>query len=355
MSKIIELPISSGRFDEASQWVAKLDRTLTHDEIAQLKLWLQAHPENKSIFLKMTALWDKMDQLSLLSELFQQEKVKRSYRLPFFAAAASIIVCFLGVAWSLMSIDPSASTLWNTPTDDVVAIIDGNYETAIGEQNTIRLPDGSTLILNTNSLINVVYTNKQRLLILERGEIHIDVAHDENRPLSVVAGKKIMQAVGTAFDVRLFHDKKVELIVTDGRVLVTERNELNERTPINTFKQLSAKTVSVSRGEKIVLGTKKDIVAKVDSQEMAAQLGWKQGKVVLRGETLEEALAEFSRYSNMQFIIADENIKSIRIAGLFKNNDAEAFLQSLSSNFPISYQKINNHKILLRAREKATP
>ena len=351
MSNIIELPVSEYRYDEASLWIAKLDRTLTLEEETQLKQWLHAHPENRAIFLKMAALWGKMDRLALLSELFPQEKIHRPHRrLPMFAAAASIAVCIMGVGWSLIPNTPNAAALWSAQRDDVVTIIDGNYETAVGEQNTIKLPDGSTLVLNTNSLIKVVYTNKQRLLILDRGEIHIDVAHDQERPLSVVAGKKIMQAVGTAFDVHLFSDKKVELIVTDGRVLVAERQEINPRTPLSNIKRLAGGAVSVSRGEKIILGAAKEVVAKIDEKEMAAQLGWQQGNVVLRGETLEEAVAEFSRYNNMQFVIVDEKIKHIRIAGLFKTDDTESFLHALSSSFPITYQKMSGDKILLHAR-----
>jgi len=188
------------------------------------------------------------------------------------------------------------------------------------------------------------------LLILDRGEIHIDVAHDTERPLSVVAGKKIMQAVGTAFDVHLFDDKKVELIVTNGRVLVAERQDINQSKTISDIKRLTGNAVSVSRGEKIVLGTTQEVVAKIDAKEMAAQLGWQQGNVVLRGETLVEAVSEFSRYNNVQFIIADDNIKNIRIAGRFKTDDTESFLRGLSNNFPITYQKINENKVILHSR-----
>jgi len=351
MSNVIELPVSERRFDESSQWIAKLDRTLTDDEETQLKAWLQADPENRALFLRMAAIWDKMDRLALLSALVPLEKVKRPRHRGFiFSAAASIAICVLGVAWSLMPNTQNASALWNAKTEDVVNIIDGSYETAIGEKNTIKLPDGSTLVLNTNSLIKVVYTNKQRLLILDRGEIHIDVAHDTERPLSVVAGKKIMQAVGTAFDVHLFDDKKVELIVTNGRVLVAERQDINQSKTISDIKRLTGNAVSVSRGEKIVLGTTQEVVAKIDAKEMAAQLGWQQGNVVLRGETLVEAVSEFSRYNNVQFIIADDNIKNIRIAGRFKTDDTESFLRGLSNNFPITYQKINENKVILHSR-----
>lgn len=351
MSNIFELSTAERRFDEASLWITKLERTLTRDEEVQLKQWLQINPENREIFLRMAALWDKMDRLALLSELIPHEKIQRSHRrLPLLATVASIAICIMGITWSFMSGIQSPSELWNSKDNEVVNIIDGSYETAVGEKNTIQLPDGSILVINTNSLVKAVYTNKQRMLLLVRGEIHIDVAHDKERPLSVVAGKKIMQAVGTAFDVHLFDDKKVKLIVTDGRVLVAERQEMNQIKPNSIVKPLSTRAVSVSRGEKIILGVAQEIVEKIDQNEMVAQLGWQQGKVILRGETLMEAVFEFSRYSKLKFIIADENIKNIRIAGRFNTDDAENFLQGLSNNFPIDYQKIGNNTVVLHAR-----
>ena len=50
--------------------------------------------------------------------------------------------------------------------------------------------------------------------------MHIAVAHDPSRPLSVIVGNKVVQAVGTEFNVEITTDNSIELIVTDGVVMV---------------------------------------------------------------------------------------------------------------------------------------
>jgi len=221
------------------------------------------------------------------------------------------------------------------------------YQTLVGEQQQIQLSDGSQLILNTNSQVKVVYSQKQRLVFLNRGEIHIEVAHAPERPLSVIAGSKVVQAVGTAFDVQRVNSEKVRLWVTEGRVLVTERR-LDNIVPLQKIEELSANVIAVSKGEKMILtaaASKK--VEQIAESDMNAQLSWRQGNIVFRGETLDEAVLEFSRYSDKKFIIADESLRHVRIAGVFKIGDTERLLSTLRNNFSIEYQYEENNEILL--------
>ena len=77
------------------------------------------------------------------------------------------------------------------------------YVTQIGEQQTIVLPDQSQILLNTDSRVAVSYQADRRLLTLHKGEAHFDVAHDAKRPFDVYAGGGRVNAVGTAFTVRM--------------------------------------------------------------------------------------------------------------------------------------------------------
>ena len=80
---------------------------------------------------------------------------------------------------------------------------------------------------------------------------HIDVAHDKTRPLSVIAGGKVIQAVGTAFNVEV-RNELVELIVTDGKVLVATKNDDIAKTEIDEMgKKLPENSMAISKGEKV--------------------------------------------------------------------------------------------------------
>ncbi len=69
MSNVYELPDRDVINDEASQWLAKLDRGLSTDERLELQQWL-ASDEHRQVLFNMAEVWDKMECLSLLSVVF---------------------------------------------------------------------------------------------------------------------------------------------------------------------------------------------------------------------------------------------------------------------------------------------
>ena len=177
------------RIDEASLWLYKLDEGLTEKDKTELEQWLAADTENEQVFMEMVEMWDDMDVLSRLTDLFPQP-VKHNSKSKWFpqALAASIVIAVIALFGGIND--------FIKPVDKPVIAVSHQkdlYQTAIGEHSTASLPDGSRIILNTNTLVKVSYTDRHRFLVLERGEVHVDVAHDKLRPLSVIAGDKIVQ------------------------------------------------------------------------------------------------------------------------------------------------------------------
>lgn len=338
MNNVVDFPNQEKRLDEASLWLARIDRHLSDDEKNDLIAWLRQDIENLRVLVELANLWDKMDRLSLLSEVFHSQPKKKNYFSRYLAAAAIafLIVCTPAIWFFLSQPDENFNNQLF-------------LKTAIGEQRKVFLVDGSTLILNTNSQVRVIYSDNQRLLLLDTGEIHIDVAHDTSRPLRVIANDKIVQAVGTAFDVRLLDSNQVKLWVTEGRVLIADSKHPVTQKSFDKI-QLPAANFSLSKGEKVVLSKNTKAVEKISDGEMKAQLGWQQGSIIFRGETLEEAVLEFSRYSDKNFILKDNALKSIRIAGNFKIGDTQSLLSTLQNNFSIHYQYGEENTILLSAK-----
>ena len=189
MSNVYELPSQEKSYDEASLWIARLDKGLDQAQERELQAWMVESPQNEAALIEMARLWDKLDDLGSLSTLFPLPEQRSAPKLPLFAIASFasllVLVSTLWLAWPIFTDSAPA-----TPAELV-------YQTDVGERTSIALSDGSTLMLNTNSRIRVNYTEHHRLLILERGEINIKVAKDKFRPLSVIAGDQIVQAVGT--------------------------------------------------------------------------------------------------------------------------------------------------------------
>jgi transmembrane sensor len=349
-SKRQQSVLEAQRLEQACEWIARLDRELQTEEKQALQQWLAASALNQQTLFEVAKLWDKMDALSRLSDLFPAVEPKISQQprpLSGLAMAASAAALLLlgGLLYrgdlSQFSAEPAAA----------VVAMEATYQTRVGENNTIELPDKSKLVLNTNSFVVVRYSAGARVIELQRGEINIDVAHDTARPLSVIAGGKIIQAVGTAFNVDLRQDH-VELIVTDGKVLVGSNAGAEMPTPQALAKLLPQTSLAISKGERVDLdprGQAPEQVQKIDAVEMAASLSWRSGNLIFRGENLQDALAEISRYTDIQFELADDaKLKQIHVAGMFKTGDVNGLLEIFRSNFNISHERLSRDKILLK-------
>ncbi len=359
MGDIVEFPPQKSEddeqvFDQASLWIARISRGLNANEEQQLKNWL-AVPAHRSTLFKMAEIWDKMDSLQRLAELFptpkpcdsqtanaepqneprqaQSTRARKDGASIFTAVAAAAMVMlaiFYGVSLQRASHQP--------PSSHQV------FSTAVGESSAHRLSDGSHLQLNTNALVRVEYSSEQRLLILERGEVAIEVAHDARRPLNVIVGNRVVQAVGTAFNIRIHKSGQAELTVTEGTVRVREFREFERN---RAFARLPATALTVVKGDRVTLGREAVAKVKLEPGDIAADFSWRQGNLVFKGETLEQALAEVSRYTDIQFEIADDEIRDRQIAGLFKSGDIPGLLMALEKNFHIKSRAIDDNKIIL--------
>jgi len=340
MDNLYQLPNDDAMVDQASNWIAKIDRGLTSDEKQVFKQWLSEHKQHLKLINDMAVMWDKMDSLDRLSDLFpetsQQPAPTKQWHV---AIAASVAVALLLGALSFTGVGLFG--------DDQQFV---RYETSVGENSTFYLPDNSKVLLNTNSVLLVRYTDQYRLLELKRGEFHVDVAHDKNRPLSVVANQQVIQAVGTAFSVQL-DAQEIELIVTDGKVLVAQLEP--EQAPTAQALRIPKTSLAVSKGEIALLsqpenGEVDNTVAKIDPITIKKNLSWRQGNLVFKGESLAQAMEEVSRYTSIKIVIADEELKHIKIAGRFKTGDVEGLIGALNNNFNIKTDRVNSGLIVLR-------
>lgn len=334
--------------EQASLWVTKLDRGLTAQEHQALDIWL-SDETNHEVFLMMASTWDKVDSLSQLASLFQpsvDKSKRRQFKQRSFAIAASVVFCLL-FSWSYIDIFFNDNDQVNVVNQSMK--VKATYQTAVGQHSTIDLADGSVLTINTNSLVKINYNKSQRLINLIKGEIFIDVAHDSERPLSVIVDDTVFQAIGTAFNVKKSFEDNIELLVTDGKVLIAELEKEGNSNRANIALDLAGAR-SALPGEKVIIKIAEQIkeeTEKLNSEDMEVSLGWLDRKLIFRGQSLLEAMEEVSRYTDATFIIPQESLQQRKIAGVFKTNDIELLLDTLYENFNIHHKKNQHGKIIL--------
>ena len=363
MSNVVPISRDDELLGVASRWILKIDEgALTGSDEAALGAWLDEHARHRELLLEVAVAWDKTDALARLADLFPRDSgADQASRLPRrwrwatgLAVAAGLTVLVIG---GVLLLDLGRVT--TPPSSDGAIVASAEYETAIGGQKTALLPDGSEVVLNTNSQLAVTFTPSARVLRLARGEILVRVAEDRGRPLTVVAGDRIIQAVGTVFVVEITDEQQVELMVSEGKVVIGIQPaaatspragdaEVLETVPWPPVLALAEHNV-VSAGEAVTLGAPDPVKRTVSADDVEVRLSWEEGRLIFRSEPLEKALQEVERYTTVEFVILDESLRTRTLSGRFRAGDVEALLLSFRVNFDITHEHDGEDRVLLRS------
>jgi transmembrane sensor len=164
----------------------------------------------------------------------------------------------------------------------------------------------------------------------------------------------VIQAVGTAFNVKLAPDGDVEVTVTEGRVELVDPLAAAPAAPAAPRGQRTF-DMTLIEGEVAILDAaegRRDAVPQITRLEPAqvdVKLAWQRGMLIFEGEPLEAMLAEVERYTTADFVVEDEQLRRIRIGGYFRAGDVDGLLISLRENFDIESERIGGDTIVLRA------
>lgn len=316
-------PVSAREVEkQAAAWLARQDKEpLDSAEQAQFESWLEADSRHLGAYLRLRAVWARLDRLGALRAPAPTENVSRGRMLRNLAAAV-LLALLGGGGWWLGTLPHSHS-----------------YDTAIGEMRRLAMEDGSVIEINTNSELKVAYSDQSRDIWLARGEGNFTVAHNKDRPFIVHAGNTTVTAVGTAFSVQKAGHDGIKVAVSEGLVAV---RSAPGKPPLYVA---ALQTVRVPEGNDATV-TEDTIIRPASKEEIANQLGWRKGLVILSGETLGEAAAEFNRYNVAQISVA-KSVAEVRIGGVFQTKDIDGFANSAAKSFGlrVSRDKAGNVSI----------
>src|SRR5581483_8608476 len=227
MADVHRLPSVRKVEQEASDWMARLcaDDVIAEDR-ARFEAWSGAHPSNAPAFEELSQTWRRFLRAPPSAHVHSPYARQRPWS--WALAAAAILLTVLAGIYLQRPVAP-------TP-----------FKTAVGEQLTVALPDGSSLELNSNSLARLDYSSRRRIIHLDRGEAFFKVAHDARRPFWVTAGGGWVRAVGTEFNVYL-RPTDVEVTVRDGTVQAGESRD--SRSVAQPDEQKLAPWVTLTRGQ----------------------------------------------------------------------------------------------------------
>jgi transmembrane sensor len=209
-----------------------------------------------------------------------------------------------------------------------------SYSTAIGEQRTIRLADGSTVELNARSKIQVSLTERQRNVALLEGQALFRVAKDKQRPFIVRAGEAQVRAVGTEFDVYRKPGATVVTVV-EGRV-----------ETYNGSGGVGAAAILLSAGEQLTFVP--HIVTKPTRTDTLVATAWVQKRLIFEETPLRDVAEEFNRYSRRPLSIDDDELQKIKISGIYSSTDPASLINFLRNQPSIQVIETENQVRVVR-------
>ncbi|HWM70173.1 MAG TPA: FecR domain-containing protein [Steroidobacteraceae bacterium] len=322
MGEVHRLPHPGHTEREASDWFARMNADdVTSEDRSRFEAWLSAHSLNAKAYAELCATWKELQKSGPLVRAVNFGQAMnaastapwRPRRWLAGALAASVGVIVLAVGWNLYKQKEES-----------------RFQTAVGEQAAVALPDGSSFDLNTNSRVQVDYSQHSRVIHLERGEAFFKVAHDTKRPFWVHAGDRWVRAVGTAFNVYL-RPTGVEVTVSEGTVNVV--NATAESPPADTVDSKFA--AAVTAGEQADAQGRADVIRALNSAQLSRLLAWRKSSLYFQDEPLGDVVNELMRYTTLKIEIVDDSLRSLPVGGTFQASPegAEALLTTLQDGF----------------------
>lgn len=192
--------------------------------------------------------------------------------------------------------------------------------TSVGEQRETVLADGSRLVLDTDSVVDIEFSAETRLIRLRRGQIMIATAPDRaarHRPFMVETAEGRVLALGTRFTVRQ-ESESTRITVLEARVALHGRHATGEDPVLS-----AGQTARFNRDRLIE-----------QRAAPAADAAWAQGLLIADDMRLADLIAQLARY-RPEPLACDPSVAELRISGAFPLRDTDRALAAVGGTLPI--------------------
>lgn len=305
------VPIDQEVIRQAAQWMARLwSDQATADDVAACGQWRNQRLEHELAWQRMQAMGQKF---SSVPDLAGRHALKTAPEKLQLMRRKSLKILGLTLLVGTVGEFGRRSDTWRAASADLAS--------SVGEIREVTLPDGTQLVLNTHSAVDIDYTADARRIVLRFGEIMVTSAPDKAahyRPLSVVGRDGEVRALGTRFVVRQ-DESGSHVSVFDGAVEVRPRHA-------------NADGVSrVDAGHQADYAD--DAVGEVTTVDETAAC-WSQGLLFAEQMPLADFIAEIGRYRR-GMLRCDPDVAGMKVSGVFPLRDTDRALSNLTLGLPL--------------------
>jgi len=294
---------------------------MTEADRLALRQWLDEAPEHWDAYRAVRAAWSDLAAMRAhpgvmtMREELAADGTRRNRGIAIRALAACFVAAF-------MIFSGAAAWQWRLGPRPLA---DHRYATAFGQRATVKLPDGSELTLNTDTVIRTRADGSRRLVYLDKGQAYFKVAKDARHPFVVCAAGRTITALGTVFDVRVDHGVfKVTLV--EGKVRVESPVPADHLMGAAAAKPAIQATEMTPNSELLAPAAGEWRLIQTNA---AAETSWTKGQLIFDNTPLRDVVAELNRYSHTQIVVPSERLQSTPISGNFKPGDVNGFVYAV--------------------------
>jgi ferric-dicitrate binding protein FerR (iron transport regulator) len=320
--------------DQRLQYLVRqyADNLITSEEMTELFSLIADSRRDEKFNKEFLAIWNSIhpeEQLNLIDEdrLFSDIERKisdspvRQSRFMWTRAAAILLVALsAGVIYFFLYGSKSAE-IKNMPVATANQLTHSSH-------SLIKLPDGSSVLLNNNSTLDYTTFTKDSREVILSGEAYFDIARDKKHPFIIRTGKLHTTVLGTAFNIRAYPEENdVTVTVTRGKVEV----------------EMEDKTLGIITPNQQISFNKQNGSTVQQQVHADSILVWKQNDLVFDNTNFEEAAVIISNRFNVTVTFANELLKNCRFTASFLNeNNIDQVLTVLCDVNNATYEKKND-------------
>ncbi|MGC4233059.1 MAG: FecR domain-containing protein [Niabella sp.] len=214
--------------------------------------------------------------------------------------------------------------------------------TTKGSKSTVKLPDGTVVMLNANSRLQYdeSFNKMNRREVILEGEAYFDVAHNEERPFIIHTKSADVTVLGTVFNVKTLQNGYFETALIKGKVAIHLKNQAEGNFVLNPGQKLIVGDKNESdktAGENKISAVRIDTITLMDS--LVVETSWTQNQLVFADKPLVEIAEELEQVFGVKIIFRSDRAKQVRYNGAFSDADLDEIMKILNMAKPINYQR----------------
>lgn len=325
-----------------SDYLELIGRYLSGDineaEREGLLRWVEADPANQAALEEAERLWSvtadyempdfsagKAISWDLIEDRLGGEKREEprvlglhtwSLYLQYAAAVAAILIGGYWLYWNSGLVDHSPVYAY--------------AKTTAGEEQTVSLPDGSTVVLNENSTLRYPEDFGVREVKLE-GEAFFDVAKRDGQPFTIFSEGAQTTVLGTSFNVRAYpREPVVTVTVKTGKVEVAAVQKKAEKVLLVPGKS----------------GRYNKMEDKVQEAPVSNALAWKEDRLLFDNQPLGQVAEAIERYFGKKVVLANDKLANCRFMGEFPDPKLQELLNAMAFTMELEVAEENGQIVI---------